>query len=160
VELEAGVEGLVHVSEMSWTKKNAHPGKIVSTSQEVEVIVLDVDGSKRRITLGLKQAQTIPWETFTDRHPVGSVVEGEVKNITEFGLFIGLEDDIDGMVHLSDIDWSVSGDEAVARYKKGDLVKAQVLDVDAEKERISLGVKQLGGDPMEAAATASVAARP
>jgi small subunit ribosomal protein S1 len=151
VELEAGVEGLVHVSEMSWTKKNAHPGKIVSTSQEVDVIVLDVDGSKRRISLGLKQAQDNPWATFTDRHPVGSVVEGEVKNITEFGLFIGLEDDIDGMVHLSDIDWNVSGEEAVARYKKGDLVKAQVLDVDAEKERISLGVKQLGGDPLEAA---------
>ncbi len=151
VELEAGVEGLVHVSEMSWTKKNAHPGKIVSTSQEVEVVVLDVDGSKRRISLGLKQAQDNPWETFTDRHPVGSVVEGEVKNITEFGLFIGLEDDIDGMVHLSDIDWSASGEEAVARYKKGDVVKAQVLDVDAEKERISLGIKQLGGDPMEAA---------
>ncbi|MBW3618360.1 MAG: 30S ribosomal protein S1 [Proteobacteria bacterium] len=143
VELEAGVEGLVHVSEMSWTKKNAHPGKIVSTSQEVDVIVLDVDGSKRRISLGLKQAQDNPWETFTDRHPVGSVVEGEVKNITEFGLFIGLEDDIDGMVHLSDIDWSASGEEAAARYKKGDVVKAQVLDVDAEKERISLGIKQL-----------------
>jgi small subunit ribosomal protein S1 len=150
VELEAGVEGLVHVSEMSWTKKNAHPGKIVSTSQEVDVVVLDVDGSKRRISLGLKQAQDNPWETFSDRHPVGSTVEGEVKNITEFGLFIGLDDDIDGMVHLSDIDWALSGEEAAAKYKKGDLVKAQVLDIDAEKERISLGVKQLQGDPTAA----------
>jgi len=148
VELEAGVEGLVHVSEMSWTKKNAHPGKIVSTSQEVDVVVLDVDGAKRRISLGLKQAQDNPWETFTTRHPIGSVVEGELKNVTEFGLFIGLEDDIDGMVHLSDIDWNASGEEAAARYKKGDLIKAQVLDVDVEKERISLGVKQLQGDPM------------
>jgi small subunit ribosomal protein S1 len=135
---------------MSWTKKNAHPGKIVSTSQEVDVVVLDVDGSKRRISLGLKQAQDNPWETFSDRHPVGSTVEGEVKNITEFGLFIGLDDDIDGMVHLSDIDWALSGEEAAAKYKKGDLVKAQVLDIDAEKERISLGVKQLQGDPTAA----------
>ncbi|HEX8234002.1 MAG TPA: 30S ribosomal protein S1 [Caulobacteraceae bacterium] len=148
VELEAGVEGLVHVSEMSWTKKNVHPGKIVSTSQEVDVVVLEVDGAKRRISLGLKQAQDNPWDAFVAAHPIGSVVEGEVKNITEFGLFIGLDNDIDGMVHLSDIDWTVSGEEAAARYKKGDMVKAQVLDVDVEKERISLGVKQLGGDPM------------
>jgi small subunit ribosomal protein S1 len=148
VELEAGVEGLVHVSEMSWTKKNVHPGKIVSTSQEVDVVVLDVDASKRRVSLGLKQAQANPWEAFIEAHPVGSTVEGEVKNATEFGLFIGLDNDIDGMVHLSDLDWSVSGEEAIARYKKGDMVKAKVLDVDVEKERISLGVKQLGGDPM------------
>ncbi|MGZ8370480.1 MAG: 30S ribosomal protein S1, partial [Caulobacteraceae bacterium] len=148
VELEAGVEGLVHVSEMSWTKKNVHPGKIVSTSQEVDVIVLDVDGSKRRISLGLKQAQDNPWDAFQAAHPVGSDVEGEIKNITEFGLFIGLDNDIDGMVHLSDLDWNVSGEEAVTRYNKGDMVKARVLDVDVEKERISLGVKQLGGDPM------------
>jgi len=148
VELEAGVEGLVHVSEMSWTKKNAHPGKIVSTSQEVEVIVLDVDASKRRISLGLKQAQPNPWEAFVAAHPVGSEVEGEVKNATEFGLFIGLDNDIDGMVHLSDIDWNVAGEEAIQRYKKGDMVKARVLDVDVEKERVSLGIKQLGGDPM------------
>ena len=148
VELEAGVEGLVHVSEMSWTKKNAHPGKIVSTSQEVEVIVLDVDASKRRISLGLKQAQDNPWEAFTTAHPIGSEVEGEVKNATEFGLFIGLDNDIDGMVHLSDIDWNVAGEEAIQRYKKGDMVKARVLDVDVEKERVSLGIKQLGGDPM------------
>src|SRR5579875_369711 len=136
VELEPGVEGLVHVSEMSWTKKNVHPGKIVSTSQEVDVIVLDVDASKRRISLGLKQAQDNPWEEFQDEHPVGSTISGEVKNTTEFGLFIGLDDDIDGMVHLSDIDWNAAGEEAMARYNKGDLVKAKVLDVDVEKERI------------------------
>ncbi|HVY34456.1 MAG TPA: 30S ribosomal protein S1 [Caulobacteraceae bacterium] len=150
VELEAGVEGLVHVSEMSWTKKNVHPGKIVSTSQEVDVVVLDVDASKRRVSLGLKQAMPNPWEQFTEQHPVGSTVEGEVKNTTEFGLFIGLDNDIDGMVHLSDIDWNTPGEEAAARFKKGDMVKAKVLDVDVEKERISLGIKQLGGDPMAA----------
>uniref|UniRef100_UPI0025D3DCBF 30S ribosomal protein S1 n=1 Tax=Brevundimonas sp. TaxID=1871086 RepID=UPI0025D3DCBF len=149
VELEAGVEGLVHVSEMSWTKKNVHPGKIVSTSQEVDVIVLDVDASKRRISLGLKQAQANPWEAFLDAHPIGSTVEGEVKNATEFGLFLGLDNDIDGMVHLSDIDWNVSGEEAIQRYRKGEMVKAKVLDVDVEKERVSLGIKQLGGDPLE-----------
>jgi len=148
VELEAGVEGLVHVSEMSWTKKNVHPGKIVSTSQEVEVVVLDVDSSKRRVSLGLKQAMDNPWDAFIQTHPIGSTVEGEVKNATEFGLFIGLDNDIDGMVHLSDIDWNASGEEAIARYKKGEMVKAKVLDVDVEKERISLGIKQLGGDPM------------
>jgi len=147
VELEAGVEGLVHVSEMSWTKKNVHPGKIVSTSQEVEVIVLDVDTSKRRVSLGLKQTQGNPWEVFADNNPAGTEVEGEVKNITEFGLFIGLEGDIDGMVHLSDLDWDRSGEEAMEDYKKGDMVRAVVLDVDVEKERISLGVKQVGGDP-------------
>src|SRR3954470_11571710 len=150
VELEAGIEGLVHVSEMSWTKKNVHPGKIVSTSQEVDVVVLEVDEDKRRISLGLKQAQANPWEAFAAAHPVGSTVEGEVKNATEFGLFIGLDNDIDGMVHLSDIDWSASGEEAMSRYKKGDIVKAKVLDVDVEKERISLGIKQLSGDPMTA----------
>ena len=149
VELEAGVEGLVHVSEMSWTKKNVHPGKIVSTSQEVDVIVLDVDASKRRISLGLKQAQANPWEAFLDAHPIGSTVEGEVKNATEFGLFLGLDNDIDGMVHLSDIDWNASGEEAIQRYRKGEMVKAKVLDVDVEKERVSLGIKQLGGDPLE-----------
>ena len=149
VELEAGVEGLVHVSEMSWTKKNVHPGKIVSTSQEVEVVVLDVDPSKRRVSLGLKQAMANPWDAFVAAHPIGSTVEGEVKNATEFGLFIGLENDIDGMVHLSDLDWAVSGEEAIAKYNKGDVVKARVLDVDVEKERISLGIKQLAGDPMQ-----------
>jgi small subunit ribosomal protein S1 len=149
VELEAGVEGLVHVSEMSWTKKNVHPGKIVSTSQEVDVVVLDVDASKRRISLGLKQAQDNPWDAFVAAHPIGSTVEGEVKNATEFGLFIGLDNDIDGMVHLSDLDWNVSGEEAIQRYRKGETVKAKVLDVDVEKERVSLGIKQLGGDPME-----------
>jgi small subunit ribosomal protein S1 len=133
---------------MSWTKKNVHPGKIVSTSQEVEVVVLDVDASKRRVSLGLKQAMANPWDAFVAAHPIGSTVEGEVKNTTEFGLFIGLDNDIDGMVHLSDIDWNASGEEAVSRYKKGDVVKAKVLDVDVEKERISLGIKQLSGDPM------------
>jgi small subunit ribosomal protein S1 len=148
VELEPGVEGLVHVSEMSWTKKNVHPGKIVSTSQEVEVVVLDVDASKRRVSLGLKQAMRNPWELFLEQHPIGSAVEGEVKNATEFGLFIGLDNDIDGMVHLSDIDWNVAGEEAISRYPKGETVKARVLDVDVEKERISLGIKQLSGDPL------------
>jgi small subunit ribosomal protein S1 len=150
VELEPGVEGLVHVSEMSWTKKNVHPGKIVSTSQEVEVMVLDVDPQKRRISLGLKQVMPNPWDAFIEEHPVGSTVEGEVRNITEFGLFIGLPGDIDGMVHLSDIDWSRSGEEAVHDYRKGQLVKVKVLDVDVEKERISLGIKQLEADPFEA----------
>ncbi len=143
VELEPGIEGLVHVSEMSWTKKNVHPGKIVSTSQEVDVMVLEVDSDKRRISLGLKQAQSNPWESFADKHPVGSIVEGEVKNATEFGLFIGLDGDVDGMVHMSDIAWGISGEDALALHRKGEQVKAVVLDVDVEKERISLGMKQL-----------------
>jgi small subunit ribosomal protein S1 len=147
VELEPGVEGLVHVSEMSWTKKNVHPGKILSTSQEVEVVVLDVDAAKRRISLGLKQAQPNPWEQFLEQHPVGSVVEGEVRNITEFGLFIGLTPDLDGMVHMSDLSWDEPGEVAITKYHKGDVVKAKVLDVDVEKERISLGIKQLQDDP-------------
>ena len=151
VELEPGVEGLVHVSEMSWTKKNVHPGKIVSTSQEVEVQVLDVDPDKRRISLGIKQTLGNPWENFTEQHPVGSDLEGEVKNITEFGLFIGLPGEIDGMVHLSDISWEKQGEEAVQDYKKGDMVRVKVLDVDAEKERISLGIKQMQDDPFETA---------
>jgi small subunit ribosomal protein S1 len=146
VELEPGVEGLVHVSEMSWTKKNVHPGKIVSTSQEVEVMVLDVDPVKRRVSLGLKQCLRNPWELFAESHPPGTQVEGEVKNITEFGLFIGLEGDIDGMVHLSDLDWDRPGEQVLAEYQKGDMVQAVVLDVDVEKERISLGVKQLQED--------------
>ncbi len=149
VELEPGVEGLVHVSEMSWTKKNVHPGKIVSTSQEVEVMVLDVDPQKRRISLGLKQTLANPWGAFVEQHPAGSELEGEVKNITEFGLFVGLPGEIDGMVHLSDIDWTKSGEEAIAAYSKGDMVKVKVLDVDVEKERISLGIKQLATDPHE-----------
>ncbi|WP_088309128.1 30S ribosomal protein S1 [Novosphingobium sp. B 225] len=143
VELEAGIEGLVHVSEMSWTKKNVHPGKIVSTSQEVDVLVLEVDSDKRRISLGLKQAQQNPWEAFAEKHPVGSSVEGEVKNATEFGLFIGLDGDVDGMVHMSDIAWGISGEDALALHRKGEQVSAIVLDVDVEKERISLGMKQL-----------------
>ena len=152
VELEPGIEGLIHVSEMSWTKKNVHPGKIVSTSEEVEVVVLEVDPAKRRISLGLKQTLDNPWDAFAASHPVGSEVEGEVKNKTEFGLFVGLEGDVDGMVHLSDLDWNRSGEEAIEDYNKGDMVRAQVLDVDVEKERISLGIKQVGGDPMAAAA--------
>jgi small subunit ribosomal protein S1 len=150
VELEPGVEGLVHVSEMSWTKKNVHPGKIVATSQEVEVMVLDVDASKRRISLGLKQVQRNPWEQFVDDHPIGSVVEGEIRNMTEFGLFIGIGPDIDGMVHMSDLSWDEPGELAMAKYEKGQLIKAKVLDVDVEKERISLGVKQLAEDPAAA----------
>lgn len=149
VELEPGVEGLVHVSEMSWTKKNVHPGKIVSTSQEVEVMVLDADPEKRRISLGLKQCLVNPWDAFAEAHPVGSLVEGEVKNITEFGLFIGLPGEIDGMTHLSDLSWEKPGEKALADYKKGDKVQAKVLDVDVEKERISLGIKQLTDDPFE-----------
>src|SRR5688572_30369559 len=143
VELEPGIEGLVHVSEMSWTKKNVHPGKIVSTSQEVGVAVLEVDEEKRRISLGLKQAQANPWTAFADKHPVGTEVEGEVKNATEFGLFVGLDGDVDGMVHMSDIAWGVTGEEALNLHRKGETVKAVVLDVDIEKERISLGMKQL-----------------
>jgi len=147
VELEAGVEGLVHVSEMSWTKKNAHPGKIVSTSEQVDVIILDVDEPKRRISLGLKQAQGNPWELFVEAHPVGSTIEGEIRNITEFGLFIGIGAEIDGMVHMSDISWNEAGEAAMQHYSKGQMVKAKVLDVDVEKERISLGIKQLQADP-------------
>ena len=146
VELEAGVEGLVHVSEMSWTKKNVHPGKIVSTSQEVDVIVLEIDGVKRRVSLGLKQTQRNPWELFAEQNPEGTQVEGEVKNITEFGLFVGLEGDIDGMVHLSDLTWDGRGEDVISDYRKGDLVQAVVSEVDVEKERISLSVKAMGGD--------------
>ena len=154
VELEPGIEGLIHVSEMSWTKKNVHPGKIVSTSQEVEVQVLEVDPVKRRISLGLKQTMRNPWEVFVEKYPAGSVVEGEVKNKTEFGLFLGLDGDVDGMVHLSDLDWKRPGEQVIEEYKKGDKVSAQVLDVDVEKERISLGIKQLseGSAPAEDAA--------
>jgi small subunit ribosomal protein S1 len=147
VELEAGVEGLVHVSEMSWTKKNAHPGKIVATSEQVDVIILDVDEPKRRISLGLKQAQGNPWELFVEAHPVGSTIEGEIRNITEFGLFIGVGAEIDGMVHMSDISWDEAGEAAMQHYSKGQMVTAKVLDVDVEKERISLGIKQLQADP-------------
>jgi small subunit ribosomal protein S1 len=149
VELEPGVEGLIHVSEMSWTKKNIHPGKIVSTSQQVEVQILEVDPNKRRISLGLKQTQDNPWESFLAQHPKGSVVEGPIRNITEFGLFVGLPGGVDGMVHLSDLDWNRAGDEAIKDYKKGDTVKAIVLDVDSQKERISLGIKQVSGDPLD-----------
>src|SRR6476619_1193757 len=152
VELEPGVEGLIHVSEMSWVKKNVHPGKIVSTSQEVEVQVLEVDPSKRRISLGLKQTQENPWVAFAANHPPGTNIEGPIRNITEFGLFIGLDGGIDGMVHLSDLDWSKSGEDALKDYNKGDNVKAVVLEADSEKERISLGVKQLTPDPFASGA--------
>jgi small subunit ribosomal protein S1 len=155
VELEPGIEGLIHVSEMSWTKKNVHPGKIVSTSQEVEVQVLEVDPVKRRISLGLKQTMRNPWEVFVEKYPPGTNVEGEVKNKTEFGLFLGLDGDVDGMVHLSDLDWKRPGEQVIEEYKKGDKVNAQVLDVDVEKERISLGIKQLESDPFAAEGTAS-----
>jgi small subunit ribosomal protein S1 len=152
VELEPGVEGLVHVSEMSWTKKNIHPGKIVSTSQEVEVMVLDVDPEKRRISLGLKQCLDNPWNAFKDKYPVGTIIEGEVKNITEFGLFVGVDGEIDGMVHLSDLSYDQDGEAALKNFTKGQVVKAKVLDIDVEKERISLGIKQLSEDPYAAAA--------
>ena len=151
VELEPGIEGLIHVSEMSWTKKNVHPGKIVSTSQEVDVQILEVDPVKRRISLGLKQTMRNPWEAFVEKYPPGSVMEGEVKNKTEFGLFLGLDGDVDGMVHLSDLDWKRPGEQVIEEYKKSDKVKAKVLDVDVEKERISLGIKQLADDGMETA---------
>ena len=154
VELEAGVEGLVHVSEMSWTKKNVHPGKIVSTSQQVEVMVLDVDLSKRRISLGLKQCTTNPWEDLSATYPVGTEIDGEIRNITEFGLFVGLNEDIDGLVHLSDISWETAGEEALEGFTKGDIVKAKVLDIDVNKERISLGIKQLTDDPFAGQADA------
>jgi len=153
VELEPGIEGLIHVSEMSWTKKNVHPGKILSTTQEVDVVVLEVDPAKRRISLGLKQTLENPWEAFARDHPVGAEVEGEVKNKTEFGLFIGLEGDVDGMVHLSDLDWNRPGEQVIEEYNRGDIVKAQVLDVDIDKERISLGVKQLSRDAVGEAAS-------
>src|SRR5882724_7482299 len=153
VELEPGIEGLVHVSEMSWTKKNVHPGKIVSTSQEVEVMVLDVDANKRRISLGLKQTLDNPWDSFAAQHPVGTELTGEVKNSTEFGLFVGLPGEIDGMVHLTDLSWQKPGEQAITAYKKGDMVKVKILDVDVEKERISLGIKQLSSDPFATAAS-------
>jgi small subunit ribosomal protein S1 len=149
VELEAGVEGLVHVSEMSWTKKNVHPGKIVSTSQEVEVMVLEIDEAKRRVSLGLKQTQRNPWEVFAETHPEGTEVEGEVKNITEFGLFVGLDGDIDGMVHLSDLTWEGRGEDVIGDFRKGDIVNAKVTEVDVEKERISLSIKAMDGDPFQ-----------
>ena len=151
VELEDGIEGLVHVSEMSWTRKNVHPGKIVSTSQEVEVKVLEVDPEKRRISLGIKQCMPNPWAAYVEEHPVGSVIEGKIKNITEFGLFVGLSDEIDGMIHLSDISWDKSGEEAVKDYVKGQDIQAKIIDVDVEKERISLGIKQLSENTLATA---------
>ena len=149
VELDAGVEGLVHVSEMSWTKKNVHPGKILSTSQEVEVMVLELDKEKRRVSLGLKQIQGNPWQNFAQSNTVGAILEVEIKNITEFGLFVGLGNDIDGMIHLSDLDWEKTGEEALKDHKKGDVIKAKVTDIDVEKERISLSIKALERDPFD-----------
>lgn len=157
VELEPGIEGLIHVSEMSWVKKNVHPGKILATSQEVEVMVLEVDSVKRRISLGLKQTMDNPWDAFLNKFPIGATVEGKVKNKTEFGLFIGLEGEVDGMVHLSDLDWNRPGEQVLEEFQRGQMVKAVVLDVDVEKERISLGVKQVTGDPYtETAASGDV----
>ena len=147
VELEAGIEGLVHVSEMSWTKKNVHPGKIVSTSQEVDVMVLEVDQDKRRISLGLKQTQESPWKQFAQDHKAGDELEGEIRNITEFGMFIGLPGDIDGMVHLSDISYTDDGEEALKAYQKGGMAKVKILEIDADKERVALGIKQLQPAP-------------
>ncbi len=149
VELQEGIEGLVHVSEMSWTKKNVHPGKIISTSQEVDVVVLDVDPEKRRISLGLKQTQENPWKLYADSHKIGDEIEGEVRNVTEFGLFVGLTEEIDGMVHLSDISWEDNNEEALKAFNKGDMVKAKILDMSPDKERVALGVKQLTKDPLE-----------
>lgn len=149
VQLEEGIEGLVHVSEMSWTKKNVHPSKIVSTSQEIDVMVLDVDSDKRRISLGIKQCLENPWKQFADTHKAGQEIEGEIRNITEFGLFVGLSGEIDGMVHLSDLSWDKSGEEALKDYTKGQMVKAKILDISPEKERVALGVKQLTADPHE-----------
>ncbi len=151
VELAPGVEGLIHVSEMSWTKKNVHPSKIVSLSQEVEGVVLDVDESKRRISLGMKQIQENPWKTFAETHKVGDIIEGEIKNMIEFGIFVALNNEIDGMIHTSDLSWDKSSEEAIKEYKKGMVVKAKILDIDVEKERISLGIKQLTEDPLAAA---------
>lgn len=151
VELEDGIEGLVHVSEMSWTRKNVHPGKIVSTSQEVEVKVLEVDADKRRISLGIKQCTPNPWAAYVEEHPVNSIIEGKIKNITEFGLFVGLSDEIDGMIHLSDISWDKAGEEAVKDYTKGQDIQAKIIDVDVEKERISLGIKQLSENTLASA---------
>src|SRR6201985_636964 len=159
VELEPGVEGLVHVSEMSWVKKNVAPSKIVTPGTDVDVQVLEVDSNKRRISLGLKQTQDNPWEAFSKNHPVGSTIEGEIKSITEFGLFVGLDSDIDGMVHLSDLSWSEDGEDAIKHYEKGQTVKAKVLDIDVEKERVSLGIKQLESDPIDQAGPSGGALR-
>ena len=147
VEIEEGVEGLVHVSEMDWTNKNIHPSKVVNVGDVVEVMVLDIDEERRRISLGLKQCKANPWQQFAETHNKGDRVEGKIKSITDFGIFIGLDGGIDGLVHLSDISWNVAGEEAVREYKKGDEIAAVVLQVDAERERISLGVKQLAEDP-------------
>jgi small subunit ribosomal protein S1 len=153
VALEPGIEGLIHVSEMSWTKKNLPPSKIVSTSQEVEVMVLEVDSQKRRIALGMKQCLENPWQKVASQYPVSTVFEGKIRNITEFGLFVAITDDLDGMVHMSDISWEQAGEEAIKNYKKDDTVKVKVLEVDPDKERIALGIKQLSEDPFQSSLT-------
>jgi small subunit ribosomal protein S1 len=147
VEIEQGIEGLVHVSEMDWTNKNVHPSKVVSLGDEVEVMILEIDEARRRISLGMKQCKSNPWDDFALNHKKGDKVKGQIKSITDFGVFIGLEGGIDGLVHLSDLSWSVAGEEAVRNYKKGDELEATVLAIDVERERISLGVKQMEGDP-------------
>jgi len=149
VELESGIEGLVHVSEMSWTKKNMQPGKIVSTSEEVKVKVLEIDSEKRRISLGMKQCKPNPWIDLQNNYEIGTLVDGEIKSITEFGIFIGLPGDMDGLIHLSDLDWNSSGEDLIGNFKKGDMIKAKLLEIDVDKERVSLGIKQLTQDPME-----------
>ena len=149
--MESGIEGLVHVSEMSWTRKNMHAGKIVSTSEKVEVVVLELDTEKRRISLGMKQCQSNPWEALKDSYKIGEVIEGEIKSLTEFGIFIGLGNDLDGLIHLSDLDWNIQGEEAIKKYKKGDVINAKLLEIDIEKERVSLGIKQLTDDPLSGA---------
>ncbi|MBP8922500.1 MAG: S1 RNA-binding domain-containing protein, partial [Thauera sp.] len=147
VEVEQGIEGLVHVSEMDWTNKNIHPTKVVQLGDEVEVMILEIDEDRRRISLGMKQCMSNPWDDFAINHKKGDKVRGQIKSITDFGVFIGLEGGIDGLVHLSDLSWSETGEDAVRRFKKGDEVEAVVLAIDVERERISLGIKQLEGDP-------------
>lgn len=151
VELESGIEGLVHVSEMSWTKKNIHPSKLVSTSQEIDVMILDVDEEKRRVSLGMKQCTDNPWTEFAANHKTGEEIEGEVNNITEFGLFVSLDDEIDGMVHISDISWEDQSEEQLQKFNRGDKIKTKILDIDPEKERVALGIKQLTENPLEEA---------
>ncbi|MBV2194324.1 MAG: S1 RNA-binding domain-containing protein, partial [Azonexus sp.] len=147
VEIEQGIEGLVHVSEMDWTNKNVHPSKVVQLGDEVEVMILEIDEERRRISLGMKQCKPNPWDDFAMNHKKGDKVRGAIKSITDFGIFIGLPGGIDGLVHLSDLSWSATGEEAIRNFKKGDEVEAIVLGIDVEKERISLGIKQMEGDP-------------
>jgi small subunit ribosomal protein S1 len=153
VEIEPGIEGLVHVSEMDWTNKNIHPGKLAQLGDEVEVMILEIDEARRRLSLGMKQCQANPWDDFSATHAKGDKVAGQIKSITDFGVFIGLAGGIDGLVHLSDLSWSQTGEEAIRNFKKGDELQAVILAIDVEKERISLGVKQLSADPSGATAS-------